>query len=102
MHKQASREVKAIAYANSLVQKGGLSQGETGLGMTLAIAACTDPVSLHNAVLERLWFRRLGAALNPCLAEKDHKRLVGDANAIVRAVARDTKLRDRIMEYEPN
>lgn len=57
---------------------------------------------LHEATLSTRWFRRLGAALNSRLAEKDRKRLVEDANAIVRAVARDTKLRDRIMEDEPN
>jgi hypothetical protein len=101
-HKQASAKDRAEAYANSLAQKSSLSAQETGLGMVVAIAACTDSVSLHNFVLERLWFRRLGAALNPQLTEKDRKRLVNDANAIVRAVARDTKLRDRIMEYEPN
>jgi hypothetical protein len=57
---------------------------------------------LHEAALSTRWIRRLGAALNPRLVERDRKRLVDDANAIVRAVARDIKLRDRIMEYEPN
>ena len=97
-HKQASTSECAEAYANILTQKNGLNAPETGLGMVVAIATCTDSGSLHNFVLERLWFRRLGAAFNPRLTEKDRKRLVDDANAIVRAVARDTKLRDRIME----
>jgi hypothetical protein len=101
-HKQASAKDKAEAYANSLAEKSSLSTQETGLGMLMAIAACTDQTALHPMVLERLWFRRLGAVLNPRLTEKDRKRLMEDANAIVRTVARDTKLRDRIMEDEPN
>jgi hypothetical protein len=74
------------------------ARSPTGLGMVMYIAAHDYPAALHNFVLERLWFRRLGAALNPRLTEKDRKRLVDDANAIVRAVAQNTKLRDRLME----
>lgn len=70
-----------------------------GLVVVLALAHIHDDDLLHESALSTRWIRRLGAALNPQLTEKDRKRLVGDANAIVRAVARDTSLRDRIMDY---
>ncbi len=73
-----------------------------GLVMVLTLAHVVGEGLLHEATLSSRWFRRMGAALNPQLQEKDRKRLVEDANAVVRALARDTKLRDRIMEYEPN
>lgn len=70
-----------------------------GLTVVLALAHVVGEGVLHEAALSSRWLRRLGAALNPTLSEKDRKRLVDDANAIVRAVARDTSLRDRIMDY---
>ncbi|MBB6053461.1 hypothetical protein [Armatimonas rosea] len=75
------------------------SRWKNGLVGTLARAACLSGWYLHEEALSTRWIRRLGAALNPRLTEKDQKRLMDDANAIVRAVARDSKLRDRIMDY---
>jgi hypothetical protein len=70
----------------------------SGLVVVLVVALETHEGALHEAALSTRWIRRLGAALNQQLTEKDRKRLLGDANAIVRAVARDTGLRDRLME----
>lgn len=68
-----------------------------GLVVVLALAHLHDDELLHESALSTRWIRRLGASLNPRLTEKDRKRLVEDATAIVRAVARDTSLRDRLM-----
>lgn len=93
----ASHELKTAVAARQVDRTSS-----AGLVVVLALAHIRDEGLLHESALSTRWIRRLGATLNPQLTEKDRKRLRDDANAIVRAVARDTKLRDRMMDDGPN
>ena len=70
----------------------------SGLVVLLGFAQLAPGELLHEAALSTRWLRRLGAALNPDIDPKDAKRLRDDSNALIRAVARDAGLRERILE----
>jgi hypothetical protein len=106
----ATKEILARTDA-TIEDKTGTIAGQlgdqlTGLVSVLRFAHCLrtnyQRKILHDAVLSSSWHYRLGAALNPRLTDTERNRLCADSNAIVRAVARDTTLRDRLMERALN
>lgn len=76
------------------------SGATVGLAVVLSLAHAVGEALLHEAALSTRWLRRLGVALNPNTAPADQERLREDANALVRAVARDAALREQVLKGE--
>jgi len=71
--------------------------GNSGMIVVLSGAHLAPGELLNETALSPRWQRRLGATLNPSVEAKDLKRLQADANALVRAVAQNPFLRERIL-----